>query len=181
MSAPTIETHRLLLRHWRDEDLEPFRALNADPRVMRYFPRPLNGEQSDSLAGRIRARMQERDFGLWAIEAPGVAQFVGFTGLSVPLFEAHFTPCVEVGWRLAVEHWGKGFASEAATAAIRHAFGTLGLDEVVAFTVPDNRRSISVMERVGMARSPNDDFDHPNLPEGHPLRRHVLYRRRRSG
>lgn len=172
----TLLTERLRLRTWRDEDLAPFAALNADPRVMEHYPKPLDRTESDTLAARIRARLDERGFGLWAVEVPGTASFVGYVGLAAQTFEAHFTPCVEVGWRLAFEHWDKGYATEAATAALSHAFGPLGLEEVVSFTVPANQRSRRVMERLGMHRSLADDFDHPNFPEGHPLRRHVLYR-----
>jgi RimJ/RimL family protein N-acetyltransferase len=111
---------------------------------------------------------------------PGVADFIGFVGLSVPTFEAHFTPCVEIGWRLAQEHWGQGYATEAARAAIDFGFQKFELSEIVSFTVPDNLRSRAVMERIGMTRSPADDFDHPALPENHPLRRHVLYRKSRA-
>ena len=174
MSAPIITTPRLLLRYWRDEDLESFRALNADPRVMMYYPDVLSGEQSDALAERIQTRLREQDFGLWAVEVPAVADFIGFIGLSVPGFTSHFTPCVEIGWRLAFEHWGKGYASEGASAALGRAFVALNLKEVVSFTVPDNRRSIGVMERIGMVRSPADDFDRPWRTGGH--QRHVLYR-----
>ena len=173
-------TERLILRPWRDDDLAPFAALNADPTVMEHFPATLSRAESDALAARIRADMAERGFGLWAVEAPGVAAFVGFTGLSVPRFEAHFTPCVEIGWRIAREHWGRGYAPEAARAALAHAFGPLGLDEIVSFTTADNRNSRRVMEKLGMAHNPADDFDHPNLAPGHPLRRHVLYRIRRG-
>jgi RimJ/RimL family protein N-acetyltransferase len=180
MSASPIATPRLLLRHWRDEDLEPFRALNADPRVMQHYPDVLSGEQSDTLAERIRKRLLEHDFGFWAVEVPGIADFIGFIGLSVPGFASHFTPCVEIGWRLAVEHWGKGYASEGASAALGRAFVSLNLAEVVSFTIPANRRSIGVMERIGMVRSPADDFDRPGRPDGQPCRRHVLYRIRQS-
>jgi RimJ/RimL family protein N-acetyltransferase len=154
--------------------------LTADPRVMQHFPGVLDREQSDQLAVRIRKGLSERMFGLWAVEVPGIADFIGFTGLSVPGFEAHFTPCVEIGWRLAFDHWGKGYASEAASTALSYGFGALGLDEIVAFTVPANRRSIAVMERLGMTRSAVDDFQHPAIPEGHPLRPHILYRLKRS-
>jgi RimJ/RimL family protein N-acetyltransferase len=140
----------------------------------------LDREQSDNEAARIRQGLLNRDFGLWAVEAPGTANFIGFTGLAVPRFEAHFTPCVEIGWRLAFDYWGRGYATEAASAVLSYAFETLGLQEVVAFTVPANRRSIAVMERIGMTTSPADDFQHPALPDGHPLRQHVLYRIRRS-
>ena len=177
MTSPlTIQTLRLQLRLWRDEDLPAFAAMNADPRVMEFLPKPLDRRESDALAARIRDRFVRNGFGLWAVEVPGVADFIGFVGLSVPEFEASFTPCVEIGWRLAHEHWGKGYAAEAARAALEFGFGLPELDEIVSFTVPANRRSRGVMERIGMTRRPADDFDHPALPEGHPLRRHVLYR-----
>jgi RimJ/RimL family protein N-acetyltransferase len=178
--APTIRTHRLLLRMWRDEDRVPFAALNADPRVMEHFPKLLDRAESDAVAARIRENFDRRGFGLWAVEVPGVAEFIGFVGLSVPHFEAHFTPCVEIGWRLARDHWGFGFASEAARAAVDFGFSQLELDQIVSFTVPANKRSRAVMERIGMTRTPVDDFDHPSLPDGHPLRRHVLYRLSRT-
>ena len=146
---------------------------------MKHFPTPRGRAESDAAAARIRARL-ERGFGLWAVEAPGVADFIGYFGLSEPAFQAHFTPCIEVQWRLAFDHWGQGYATEAAGAALAHAFGPLGLNEVVSFTVPANSRSWSVMERLGMSRCSKDDFEHPDLPAGHPLRRHVLYRLRRA-
>src|SRR6185312_10270137 len=127
MSAATLRTPRLLLRPWRDADLAPFAALNADPRVMEFFPRPLDRAESDALAARIRTGLAGREFGLWAVEVPGVAEFIGFVGLSETRFEADFTPCVEVGWRLAHEHWGRGYATEAARAALEFGFGPLGL------------------------------------------------------
>ena len=173
-----LETSRLVLREWTDGDLAPFAALNADPEVMRYFPAPLRREESDALAGRIRDDLDARGWGLWAVEArkgpaPG---FLGFTGLAAPRFEAHFTPAVEIGWRLARNAWGHGYATEAARAALAMAFGPLALDEVVSFTTSANARSRAVMVRLGMRRDPDDDFDHPSLPAGHPLQRHVLYR-----
>jgi RimJ/RimL family protein N-acetyltransferase len=175
-SAPTIRTHRLHLRLWRDDDLPAMAAMNADPRVMEYIPRPLDRAESDARAARIRDHFAQHGFGLWAVEIPGIADVIGFVGLSVPDFEAHFTPCVEVSWRLAHVHWGLGYATEAARAALDFGFRRLALEEIVSFTVPANRRSRCVMERIGMTRTPADDFDHPALPEGHPLRRHVLYR-----
>lgn len=175
-----IKTPRLRLRHWRDEDVAPFAALNADPRVMRHYRAVLDRGESDAMAGRIRAHMAEQGFGLWAVSVPGEADFIGFVGLSRPLFEARFTPCVEVGWRLAFEHWGRGYATEAARAVLAHGFGPLGLDEVVSMAVPANRRSLAVMRRLGMTRSPDDDFLHPSLPDGHPLQPHVLHRLKRS-
>lgn len=175
-----IRTERLLLRDWRDEDLEPFAALNAHPEVMRYFPAPLTRAQSDARAARIRRELAERGFGLWAVESPGEAPFLGFVGLSVPSFDAPFTPCIEIGWGLAWRFWGKGYASEAARGVLEHAFGELGLREVVSFTAADNQPSRRVMERVGMQRDPREDFEHPSLPPAHPLRPHVLYRIRRE-
>ncbi len=172
-------TERLRLRAWRPEDLPHFAALNADPRVMEHFPRLLTSEESDRQAAWVAEHFAKHGFGTWAVEAVGVADFVGFVGLSVPAFEAHFTPCVEIGWRLAFEHWGRGYATEAARAALACGFQRLGLQEIVAFTVSANWRSIAVMQRLGMRRSAAEDFDHPRLPPGHPLRRHVLYRLRR--
>ncbi len=171
-----IRTDRLILRRWRDEDLEPFAELNGDPVVMAHMPLLLDRAESDALATRINEQFNQRGFGLWAVEVLGVAPFIGFVGLSVPRFTAHFTPCVEVGWRLGRTHWGKGYATEAARASLTFGFDRLGLEEIVSFTVPANTPSIAVMERLGMTRNPADDFDHPRLPEGHPLRRHVLYR-----
>jgi RimJ/RimL family protein N-acetyltransferase len=175
-----IRTSRLVLRPWREADLAPFAALNADPAVNEYLPGPMVRAESDAMAGRIAAHFERHGFGLWAVEIPGVALFVGFVGLAVPPFEAHFTPCVEVGWRLARDAWGHGYATEGARAALAHGFGRLGLAEIVSMTVPANARSRRVMERIGMGRSAEDDFDHPRLPVGHPLRRHVLYRLRRE-
>jgi RimJ/RimL family protein N-acetyltransferase len=179
-SIPVITTSRLVLRIWRSEDLEPFAALNADPRVMEFFPKVLDRAESDARADRIREHFDRYGFGYWAVEVPGVADFIGFVGLGVPGFEAHFTPCVEIGWRLVFDHWGRGYATEAAAAAVNYGFEKLGLDEIVSFTVPANLRSRRVMERLGMAHSPAENFDHPLVAEGHLLRRHVLYRLSRS-
>ncbi len=174
--GPTLSTERLRLRAWREADLGQFAALNADPRVMEFFPKVLDRAESDALAARISAHFTDHGFGLWAVEAPGRAEFIGFAGLAVLSFDAHFTPCVEIGWRLAPEHWGNGYATEAAHAALAFGFRDLALDEIVSFTVPANLPSRRVMERLGMRRSAADDFDHPALPEGHLLRPHVLYR-----
>ncbi|MDH2443746.1 GNAT family N-acetyltransferase [Amnibacterium sp. CER49] len=170
------ETERLLLRRWRDDDRAPFAALNADPEVMRHFPARLSREESDALIDRIEQHFDRHGYGLWALERRDTGEFLGFTGLAVPRFEAHFTPAVEVGWRLARSAWGAGYASEAARAALAVGFGDAGLDEIVSFTVPANTRSRAVMERIGMTHDERDDFDHPGLPEGHPMRPHVLYR-----
>jgi len=176
-----LETERLRLRAWRDEDLEPFAALNADPEVMAEFPAPLTRDQSDALAARIRAHLEAEGWGLWAVEVKGKSPYIGCVGLSVPRFEAHFTPCVEIAWRLARSAWGRGYATEGARAALAFGFETLGLDEIVSFTATTNVRSYRVMERLGFTHDPADDFDHPILPAGHRLERHVLYRRRAPG
>lgn len=172
----TLSSDRVCLRPWRDEDREAFAAMNSDARVMEFFRSPLSRVQSNAMVDRIQKHFSEHGFGLWAIEVPGVASFIGFAGLDVVRFSAHFTPCVEVGWRLAFEHWGLGYATEAARLALGHAFETLALSEVVSFTSATNHRSRAVMERLGMRRDPTEDFDYPSFPDGHPLRRHVLYR-----
>ena len=176
MSIPELRTARLLLREWEASDLAHFAALNADARVMELLLGPMSRSESDALAQRMRARFEELGFGWWAVEAPGRASFVGALGLSAPRFSAPFTPCVEIGWRFAAEHWGQGYATEAARAVLRFGFEDMGLREIVAFTVPHNRRSRAVMERLGMTRREEDDFDHPLVERGHPLVRHVLYR-----
>lgn len=171
-----LTSARLLLRRWTDEDLPAFAHMGASPEVMKYFPALLSREESDAVATRIRARTEEFGFGFWALEIPGVTPFAGFVGLSVPGFEAHFTPCVEIGWRLAPAYWGKGYATEAASLALDFAFGERNLQEIVAFTAVQNSPSRRVMERLGMRHDSADDFDHPVLAQGHPLQRHVLYR-----
>jgi RimJ/RimL family protein N-acetyltransferase len=170
-----LETARLRLRAWRDDDLEPFARLNADPAVMEFLPSILARAESDAFAARIRAGLAERGWGLWAVEAPGVSRFVGYVGLAVPAADLPVSPCVEIGWRLAAEHWGRGYASEAARAALELGFGELGLHEIVSFTSVANRRSRAVMERIGL-RFAGETFEHPRLPPGHPLRTHVVYR-----
>jgi ribosomal-protein-alanine N-acetyltransferase len=177
MSAfATLSGGRIHLRRWRDEDREAFAAMNSDARVMEFFLSRLSRVESDAMVDRIQEHFSERGFGLWALEVPEVAPFIGFAGLAVPRFNAHFTPCVEVGWRLAFEHWGHGYAAEAARLALGYGFGTLAFSEIVSFTSATNHRSRAVMERLGMRRDPGEDFDYPALPESHPLRRHVLYR-----
>lgn len=175
MSAPELTTPRLRLRHWRDADRAPFAALNADPAVMEHFPSTLARLESDALADRIAAAMEVWPYGLWAVEVPGEASFIGFVGLSEPSWSAPFTPCVEVGWRLAQAHWGRGYATEAARRAVAYGLDELGLPEILSFTAVQNVRSQRVMQRIGMTRDPDGDFDHPLLP-GHRLERHVLYR-----
>ena len=170
-----FRTDRLLLRRWRTSDRAPFAELNRDPRVVEHLPAALTPEESDKLAARIEAHFDRHGFGLWAVEIRNSTKFAGFVGLSVPGFEAHFTPCVEIGWRLAAQHWGCGYATEGARAVLQFGFETLGLGEIVSFTVPGNLRSRRVMDRIGMIHNPADDFDHPALPD-HPLGRHALYR-----
>lgn len=172
----TLKTKRLILRPWREEDLKPFAKLNADTRVMECLLGPLSQQQSDDLASKIQTKMKEQGWGLWAVEVPGVAGFIGEIGLAHVDFSAPFTPAVEISWRLAHEYWGHGYATEGATAALEFGFQHLKLDEIVAFTVGANSRSRHVMEKLGMHHDPKDDFDHPKLPEEHRLRRHVLYR-----
>jgi ribosomal-protein-alanine N-acetyltransferase len=175
-SDVVLRTPRLALRRWRPADRQPFAALNADPRVMAHFMSTLSRAESDGVADMIEQELAERRFGLWALEIAGVTPFAGFVGLHVPSFQAHFTPCVEIGWRVAAEHWGQGYATEAARAALAYAWETLDLAEVVSFTTVRHARSRAVMERIGMRHDPADDFEHPRLPEGHPLRPHALYR-----
>jgi len=161
-----------VLRPWRAEDRAPFAALNADPVVMEHFPSTLTRDESDVFADSIAAHLDERGWGTYAVEVVDGPAFVGYVGLAAP----DWLGAVEVRWRLAREHWGRGYATEGAIAAIDDGFTLLALDEIVAITVPANERSRSVMRRLGMTHDPADDFDHPLLPEGHPLRRHVKYR-----
>ena len=166
----------MLLRRWRDSDRGPFAAMNADPEVMEFFPALLSPAQSDEMIDALEAHFDARGFGLWALEQTQTGEFLAFTGLAVPRFEAHFMPAVEIGWRLARPAWGHGYATEAARRALRFAFEEAGLAEVVSFTTVANLRSRAVMERIGMTRDRDGDFDHPRVPEGSPLCRHVLYR-----
>jgi RimJ/RimL family protein N-acetyltransferase len=172
-----IRTQRLLLRRWRDEDRAPFAALNADPLVREHFQGTIGPDESDAFIDRIEAHWDEHGWGLFAVEVPGVAPFIGFVGLW-PADYLSGSPLVEIGWRIAREHWGHGYATEAARAALRFGFEELGLDEIVSFTVPQNERSWRVMERIGLVRDPSRDFDHPRVdPVAYPhLVRHVFYR-----
>ena len=168
-------TPRLVLRQWRDGDRAPFAALNADPLVMEHFPATLTCDQSDAMVDRCAEQIELNGYGLWAVEVRATGEFIGFVGLAVPAWEGAFTPCTEVGWRLARSSWGHGYATEAATGALATAFGPVGLHEVVSFTPTGNLRSQRVMQRIGMTRDPSGDFDHPGVASG-PLRGHVLYR-----
>jgi RimJ/RimL family protein N-acetyltransferase len=171
-----LRTERLLLRRFRTADRASFARLNADPRVMEFLPGPLSRAESDLLADRIDSHFAQHGFGLYAAELSADQSFIGFIGLAIPSFHAAFTPCVEIGWRLSADLWGRGLATEGARGIVRHAFEVIGIEQLVSFTVPGNARSRRVMEKLGMTRNAEDDFDHPNLPEGHRLRRHVLYR-----
>jgi RimJ/RimL family protein N-acetyltransferase len=171
-----LRTERLLLRAWRPEDRDPFAALNADPVVMEHFPAALTRAESDAFADRIEVRFAEHGWGLWAVEIVETGEFTGYVGLTPQTFDVHFTPAVEVGWRLAYAYWGRGYAPEGGRAALDYAFDVIGLDEVVSFTSVTNARSQRVMQKLDMTHDPADDFDHPALKVGDPLRSHVLYR-----
>jgi RimJ/RimL family protein N-acetyltransferase len=171
-----VETPRLLLREWTDADAEPSAAINADPRVMEFFPKALTRAESDAAMTATRARLATDGYGKYAVEEKVSGQFIGYVGLAPVDFDAPFTPAIEVGWRLARQAWGNGYATEGASAVVDHAFGQLGLQALVSFTTEWNRRSRRVMEKIGMSRDPREDFIHPKLPLGHKLAPHVLYR-----
>ena len=173
---PELTTERLLLRRWKDSDLAPFAELNADPEVMRHIRDPMSREESDAFAARIEEHLETDGYGLWAVEVRETGAFVGFTGLAQQTFEAPFNPSVEVGWRLAREAWGHGYATEAGAAALDFAFDVLELDEVVSITTTSNMRSMAVMRRLGMTRDPADDFEQQHKAVGDPLRPAVLHR-----
>jgi ribosomal-protein-alanine N-acetyltransferase len=171
-----LETPRLRLRAWTDADVAPWIAMCADPRVMEFFPATIERARAESMAQQMRTALERDGYGWWPIEVKGGAPFAGVIVLQEIPFEAHFTPAMEVGWWLAFEHWGHGFATEGARAALGHAFGELHRSEIVAITTPVNLRSQRVMQRLGMTCDPNEDFENPRVAEGHPLRTHVLYR-----
>lgn len=177
--AVVIETGRLVLRRWNARDAEPFANLNADPRVMEFFPTTLSRKESDAIIDKIETGIDRHGFGLWAAELKYSQTFIGFIGLSVPGYSLPFSPCVEIGWRLAYDYWGNGYATEGASAALAFGFEKMHLAEIVSFTTERNIRSRRVMERIGMLHDLTGDFDHPTLPQDHPLRRHVLYRKTR--
>lgn len=176
MESPAFRTPRLLLRGWQESDRAPFASMNADPLVMRYYPSTLSAEETDRMLERNRLHFERHGFGLWAAVVAETDEFAGYIGLYVPSYEAHFTPCVEIGWRLAARFWNRGLATEGAAAVLRYAHLSLQLDEVVAFTTVDNLPSRRVMEKIGMVRDVGGDFDHPRIPKEHQLCRHVLYR-----
>jgi ribosomal-protein-alanine N-acetyltransferase len=175
-AGPELRTERLLLRRWRDADRAPFAAMNADPVVMEFLPAPLNPAESDAFVDRIEGAFDVRGWGLWAVEIAGDGTFAGYVGLWPAVFESRFTPAVEIGWRLVADCWGRGYAPEAARAALAFGFESAGLQQIVSFTTVENVRSQRVMQKIGMTRDPADDFDHPSLPVGHSMRPHVLYR-----
>jgi 3-dehydroquinate dehydratase / shikimate dehydrogenase len=175
-----METKRLILRPWKKEDLEPLVRMNANARTMEFFMAPLTREESQARLEIYTRHIEEKGWGLWAVSAAGVSDFIGWIGLWPIPFEAHFTPAIEVGWRLLPEFWGQGYATEGAKAALQYGFETLQLDEIVSITVLGNVRSRRVMEKLEMQSDPKDDFDHPLLPKGHPLSRHALYRLKRN-
>lgn len=170
-----LRTERLLLRRWCEADREPLFQINSDPRVMEFFPSLLSREESDAAIGRYQKHFEEKGFGLFAVETRDVP-IIGYIGLATVTFSGPFAACVEIGWRLAADQWGRGFATEGAKEVARHAFQDLHLDSLVSFTSVNNMRSRRVMEKLGMTHDSTDDFDHPCLPASHPLRRHVLYR-----
>jgi RimJ/RimL family protein N-acetyltransferase len=170
-----LNTERLHLRQWCSADREPFAQLNADPRVMEFFPNLLDRAASDALAARIETEIDDRGWGLWATEIEATHEFIGFVGLNIPSPDLPFSPCVEIGWRLGFPYWGHGYASEAAKGSLRIGFEVLNLDEIVSFTAIHNLRSRRVMERLNMREMP-ETFLHPSLPIGHPLSKHCLYK-----
>jgi RimJ/RimL family protein N-acetyltransferase len=175
-----LHTARCVLRQWQEPDLAPWADMNADAEVRRHFASVLSAADAYAEAGRCRAAIAQRGWGMWALELPGVLPFAGFVGLNVPHYDAPWIPAVEIGWRLSRAAWGRGYATEAAQAALRFGFERLGLDEVVAICVPDNAPSRRVMDRIGLVRDEAGDFDHPRIEPGHRLRRHLLYRARRT-
>jgi RimJ/RimL family protein N-acetyltransferase len=179
VTSPQLQTERLVLRQWHDEDLWAFAEMNADPAVMEHFPAPMTAEQSAELMGRQQSLLDAGRPALFATEIWATGTFIGFIGLAEPRFDAAFTPCVEISWRLVRSAWGHGYATEGADAVLKYAFVALQLPEVVSFTSTGNARSRAVMERLGMTHDPAEDFDHPAVAPDHPLARHVLYRKTR--
>lgn len=171
-----LETERLILRRWQDSDLEPFSKITADPEVRRYYPSTLSKDETKAAIKRFEEHFEKESFGLWAVELKSNGEFIGYTGLNRPTIKAHFMPCIEIGWLLSKAHWGHGYAPEAAKKCLEDGFVRIGLDEIVSFTTVSNDKSIRVMEKLQMTRNPKDDYSHPFLPEGHPLKPHVLFR-----
>jgi 3-dehydroquinate dehydratase/shikimate dehydrogenase len=173
-----IKTERLILRPWQDSDLEPFAQMNADPRVREFFFNLLTPQESDHTVKLFSEHIEKCGWGFWAAALIETNEFIGFIGLEDVTFPAPFVqnPTVEIGWRLATDYWGRGYATEGARAALQYAFEKLKLQEIVSFTAVENQRSRHVMEKIDMHHDPEDDFDHPRIPANHPLQRQVLYR-----
>lgn len=176
MKLPTLRTERLILRPWRTSDLIPFAALNADPKVMEFYTHTLTWEESVTVAERIQREFAKRGYGFWAVEVPGIADFIGYIGLNDWNKKKEFAPCIDIGWRLSSSHWGKGYAVEGAMQVLRYGFEVLHFSEIVSMATMGNHRSIRLMQRLGMKTDPQENFEHPTLPKGHPLSWHVLYR-----
>jgi len=175
-----LTTERLILRPWMKEDLELFTAMNADPKVMEYFLGTKSPEESKKEMEVLEKHIEKYGWGFWAVELSQSGQWIGMIGLKHVAIVAPFTPAVEIGWRLSHPFWGKGYATEGALASLKYGFEALLLPEIVSYTPVQNMRSRRVMEKIGLSHDLKDDFNHPRLPEGHPLRRHVLYRLKRS-
>ena len=176
ISKNIIETERLLLREWEAQDLQPFANINQDPKVMEFMPSLLTLEETSNWINKIKQHFVKYGYGYWVVTLKNTKELIGYTGLNVPSYESHFTPCVEISWRIASQHWGKGYATEAAQAVLKNGFEKYNLKEIVSLTVPANKRSIRVMEKIGMKRDLSGDFHHPILPKEHSLSKHVLYR-----
>ena len=172
-----LETKRLILRTWKSADIDPMSVINQDPKVMEYFPATQDKAQTKTLIRRFIAQQEKLGYSLYAVELKENHEMIGWVGLSQSVFDAHFTPATEIGWRLSSKHWRQGYATEAALAILDYAFNTLGLEEVVSFTSVNNTPSRRVMEKIGLHYDPQDDFDHPTLDKNSPLKRHVLYRK----
>jgi len=171
-----IETDRLILRTWRDEDLESMFAINQDPKVMEYFPSLQDLDMTKNFIDKVNAHFENHGYSLYATVRKDTNEFIGFIGLLIAEFESHFTPATEIGWRLSSNHWGQGFATEGAKAVLDYAFRELKIPEIVSFTAASNAKSIRVMQKIGLQHNEANDFDHPKLDDESPLKRHVLYR-----
>ncbi len=175
-----IETERLFLRTWEEKDIEPFYSMNQDPKVIEYLAGPMDIEQVEDFIQKMKIQQQKRNYSLWAVELKSSGEFIGFIGLNYTDWEAHFTPAVEVGWRLDSKYWGNGYAPEGAKACLDYGFNKIGLGEIISFTVPENTNSLRVMDKIGLKRDIKDDFIHPKLPKESRLSQHVLYRLRKE-
>ena len=171
-----IETDRLILRLFEEKDIEPLSFINQDPKVCEFFPVPLNRAETETMIRKFIDHYNKNKFSIYAVELKSTKEMIGFCGLFIPSFEAHFTPCVETGWRLGSQYWNHGYATEAAKTVLQYAFETLHLNEIVSFTAVNNIRSRRVMEKIGLHHNTDDDFDHPKIEKSHPLCGHVLYR-----